>query len=270
VKQNLAFLFLKILPRNVLSRLIGRLVSLQLPFPLNRWSVKGFARYYGINTAEAERDIDQYPNIQSFFTRRLKAGLRPVKASLVHPADSCITTMGPISSDELIQAKGINYSLNALLGESADRFVGGHFITYYLCPTDYHRVHSPCDFNIERVRFIPGDLWPVNAVSVKKVPQLFAINERAVAFGNNGSIALVMVGATNVGKISLSFTDFYSNVGGQIRTLDFNPPKKLKVGEEFGVFHMGSTAVLILDSSYRVGHLKGGNVKLGEPIPVQS
>lgn len=267
VKQNLAFLLLKILPRNLLSRLVGALVSLRLPQPFRKIIIQNFANYYKINVAEAEKTIDEYSSIQDFFTRRLKKGIRPISGSLVHPADAVITSHGRIHSSELIQAKGLSYSVAELLGENTLRFEGGYYITYYLCPTDYHRVHCPCEYRIEKIRFLSGDLWPVNAISVLKVPKLFAINERVVSIGNGGSLSLVMVGATNVGKIRLSFSGEISR--GFDNTIEFHPPKKLSVGEEFGVFNMGSTVILLLDPSYQVAEVKSGAVKLGEKLGAQ-
>jgi len=268
VKQHLAFFFLKILPRNLLSRFVGELVSWHLPWPLNRISVSIFAHYYNINISEAEKKLSEYDNIQSLFTRRLKPGARHIESDLVHPADAQLTSHGLIRSDEVIQAKGITYRLSEFLGEDATRFIGGYYLTYYLCPTDYHRVHSPAQLTVERVRFIPGDLWPVNETSVRKVPRLFAINERVAAFGNGGRLAMVMVGATNVGKIKLSFLEGVSNNGGEIREVTLNPPRVLAPGEEFGVFHMGSTVVVLLDPSYLVKNVNSGTVRLGQAIPL--
>ncbi len=265
MKQNLAFLFLKILPRNLISRVVGRLVSIALPYPFSLIIVDLFARYYRINTQEAELELAAYPSIQAFFTRRLKPGLRPIKGALVHPADARITSHGPIAADEIIQTKGVRYSLKTLVGENIDAFIGGYYITYYLCPTDYHRVHVPGEFHIQKVRFIPGDLWPVNEESVLKVPGLFALNERVVAVGNDQSLALVMVGATNVGQIKLSFMDEVSNIGGAIR--EFSVSQKLSVGDEFGIFNMGSTVIALFGPSYSVGEVKSGPVRLGERLP---
>jgi phosphatidylserine decarboxylase len=242
------------------------LVRLRLPGPLNRWSVGAFARYYGINVAEAEFPLDRYRDIQSFFTRRLKAGARPLEGPLVHPVDGKITCFGKITDGSLVQAKGVTYGLSELLGEDDARFAGGTYAVYYICPTDYHRVHSPCEFEVARARFIPGDLWPVNGESVRRVPGLFCRNERVAIFGNGGRAALVMVGATNVGRMSLSFTSDVSNRGGEVREVVLTPPVRLHAGDELGVFNMGSTVILVMDSSYSLGGLKAGAVKLGQAL----
>jgi phosphatidylserine decarboxylase len=256
MNQNIVLLLLKILPRNLLSRMTGVLVSMKLPPPLGRWSVLCFAKYFRINLNEAEFGIEKYPTIQALFTRRLKVGLRTAKGKLVHPCDSNISSHGRIQSGEVLQAKGLNYSLRELLGEEnsevVDKFIGGYYITYYLCPTDYHRVHSPADWDVQKLRHIPGDLWPVNEASVRKVPKLFSKNERVVGLGNSssGRLAMVMVGATNVGNIKIAF----------------QAPAKLKVLDEFGTFNMGSTVILVLDSSHKVENITSGPVLLGQAI----
>lgn len=254
MKQSLALLLLKILPRNLLSRITGVLVSMKLPPPLGPLSVSMFASYFRINLNEAEFPIEKYPTIQALFTRRLKPGLRTAKSKLVHPCDSVISSHGRIQSGEVLQAKGLNYSLTDLMGQNADRFIGGYYITYYLCPTDYHRVHSPADWDVQSLKHIPGDLWPVNEASVRKVPKLFSRNERVVGVGvgrgRDGSLAMVMVGATNVGNIKTAF----------------QAPSQLRVLDEFGVFNMGSTVILVLDSSYKVEGVASGPVLLGQAI----
>lgn len=246
----------RLLPKKQLSRFVGAFVHLQLPQPLRVLSIRLFASYYRIRIDEAEMPIDSYRSIGDFFVRRLKSGLRPLGASrLVHPADSVITQKGELSSGTLLQAKGKTYRLNDFLGEiSSDRYLGGAFATYYLCPTDYHRVHSPIRGAIGRVLWIPGELWPVNSWSTQNIDQLFSINERVVIeiLTDEGPLAFVMVGATNVGQMSLSFwPDFRTNCANQNKPLlqDFKGQIQITKGQELGAFHMGSTVVLCLTES---------------------
>ena len=79
-------------------------------------------------------------------------------------------------------------------------------ITIYLSPSDYHRVHSPTFFSIQNRVHFPGRLLPVKSYFVQKVKGLFTINERVVLNGswNQGFFSLGMVGAYNVGSISLA------------------------------------------------------------------
>lgn len=251
--MNVLGFLLGYLPRNLLSRLTGWLVSLRLPKPFSTWVIRTFSKIYKINEAEAEKAITEYASINDFFTRKLKAGVRPLAASpFVHPADSMISQIGEIKEGRLIQAKGRTYNVVELTAdtESQQRFDGGLFATYYLCPTDYHRVHSPVEGEVTAVTYVPGTLWPVNNWSVENIPNLFSVNERLVIHIKSrlGPVVLVMVGATNVGKMSLAFDPaFVTNQGGPKKVIHrkYTEPKPINAGDEVGVFHMGSTVVLL-------------------------
>ena len=247
---------LKIIPKNLLSRVVGEIVSLKKPEFLARGLRDWFVRNYHINMDEAEFSINAYPSLSQLFTRRLKVGARPLGAGLVHPCDANLTCVEMIESDTLIQAKGRHYNLNQLLGADeqtpvGEVFLGGAHLVYYLCPTDYHRVHSPIDGEVTQVVHVPGRLWPVNSWSVANIPNLFSINERVIFHIRTalGPVALVMVGATNVGKISVSFDPEIITNQRQISEVPFiksyTPAIRLNKGDELGIFHMGSTVVLL-------------------------
>jgi phosphatidylserine decarboxylase len=243
---------LKFLPRRLLSHIVGRLAALTGPGFIVRPVMAWFVRKYQINLAEAEKNFEDYPSLNALFTRRLKPGLRPLASDyFIHPADSKITQFGLIQEGTLVQAKGLTYKLSDFLGslEKAQKYEGGVFIVYYLCPTDYHRVHAPVEGTVKDVRRLGLDLWPVNEASVSLIPQLFVTNERVVVSINSqlGPVETVLVGATNVGSIEI-----FPKIG------DF-----LQKGDELGVFQMGSTVVMIYPKSARV------NVKALQSTPVQ-
>ncbi|MCC2679954.1 MAG: phosphatidylserine decarboxylase proenzyme [Pseudobdellovibrio sp.] len=242
----------RFVPKNHLSYLAGLLVHLKLPSFLNKWIIAIFAKAYHINLDEAELSYEQYPSLGEFFIRKLKPGLRPVGNTwAVHPADSVITQAAPIHQGKLIQAKGRHYSVESFTQDKngLTKYDNGHFLTYYLCPTDYHRVHSPVSGEIKRVLHIPGALWPVNAWSTENIHELFSINERVVVEiqTDRGLVAAVFVGATNVGKIELSFDK--EIIGNQLtaQTVREKQYQNLKIqkGEELGMFRMGSTVVML-------------------------
>lgn len=226
---------------------------------------------------EASKNWDQYASIGDLFTRTLKPGTRPIAHTpLIHPCDSQITENGPIEKDRLIQTKGKYYHLGALLEDAkiATFFYSGSFITYYLCPTDYHRVHSPVTGEIESIVYIPGSLWPVNQVSVRHINNLFSVNERVIVNIESkevGKVSVVFVGATNVGKITLSFDP--SLVSNQLirnrkaqKVIYSAKPKVIK-GEELGVFHMGSTIILLLQKKINIMDFQ--KVKMGDPFKIE-
>ncbi|MFZ4402467.1 MAG: archaetidylserine decarboxylase [Pseudobdellovibrionaceae bacterium] len=245
------------LPRRALSRLVGRIAYWQGPRWLVSWVILLFARAYKINLQEAELNYWQYPSLGDFFIRRLRPGLRPVgPGEILHPSDSVITQAHPVVQGQLIQAKGKKYDLNSFLQDpqGADPFVGGVFLTYYLCPTDYHRVHSPVTGEILKIRHIPGDLWPVNNWSTENISQLFCQNERLVVYIQTpfGVAAVVFVGATNVGSIALSFdTSIQTNANDdqKVQEVVYDPPVSVEKGQELGWFRMGSTAVVVYPES---------------------
>jgi phosphatidylserine decarboxylase len=248
------------LPKKLLSYWVGKLMHLRLPKPLAQWSIKTFAEAYKINIQEAEKPLDQYSSIGDFFVRRLKPGLRPIAESpLVHPADSRIAQIGEIREGKCIQAKDRTYSVAELCGdfELAKKYQDGLFVTYYLCPTDYHRVHSPVDGSIEKLRHIPGHLWPVNEWSAQNIENLFAVNERVILEINSrvANCLLVFVGATNVGQIRVSFdSEIITNVTGDRDPVvkPYQPPVQIQRGQELGAFYMGSTVVMIYPKTIRL------------------
>ncbi len=275
LKNTFFDLLMPMIPKNELSHWVGRAVHRPLPEPLGQKSVELFAKYFSINMNEAEFPIDHYRTIGELFTRKLKAGARPLGAGpVLHPADSQITESGFITEQTLIQAKGKNYNVAELLRSQhfSAVFEGGSFFTYYLCPTDYHRVHAPVDGRIVWGCHVPGELWPVNSWSVNSVPNLFSRNERVVAMIETprGLAALVMVAATNVGNITMSFDSQINTKvrAGErhVRELVYEPGIEIKKGDELGIFHMGSTVVMLYQKgmvecdleSYRSRHVKMG------------
>lgn len=268
----------EILPKNLMSRIVGVLMHIEWPNPFSTFLITVFARVYKINQSEAEAPISTYPSIGAYFIRRLKPGLRPVAESpVVHPADSVITQIGRIEKGTAIQAKGLRYSVQEMLGDhfSASVFEGGLFITYYLCPTDYHRVHSPLDAEVPQITPIHGTLWPVNDWSVSNINNLFSINERVVFEMKSrlGTAALVMVGATNVGHISTNLApQIQTNQGQKLSALKFQSAPEVSRGQELGIFHMGSTVVMIYPKAIAdqcadwQGKWLGKAVKMGESL----
>ncbi|HYH80141.1 MAG TPA: phosphatidylserine decarboxylase, partial [Longimicrobium sp.] len=169
------------LPQGALSRAFGRLADVPLPKPLRGPVLGGFAKMVGADVNESAEPLDSFPTLNRFFTRTLKPGARtwpndPRAAAC--PVDGATGQLGRVTGGRLIQAKGRTYSLRDLLDEDGqwERFEGGAFVTLYLSPKDYHRIHSPTDGTIPRARHVPGALMPVNLPAVMHVPDLFARN----------------------------------------------------------------------------------------------
>jgi len=262
------------LPRNLLSRLFGRIARLESPKFLPQRLIQLWITKFRVDITEAERLPSEYPSLLAFFTRALKEGARPIDAdpkSLVSPVDGTIGAVGKVEGDTLFQAKDVPYSAAALLGDAtrAAAFVGGSYLTVYLSPRDYHRIHSPCDGVITRVLYEPGTLWPVNPPSVRRIPSLFAVNERVTLWieSSIGPIALVLVGATNVGSMRLAFHDFTTNRGEPRRAIEFEPGRAVKKGEHVATFELGSTIVLLVPPVITLDPMWGNaKVQMGKRI----
>lgn len=245
-------------PKNLLSYWFGKFVHLRLPNPLRSSFLHFFVHHYRINIDEAEFPLSHYQSIGDFFIRRLKPGVRPLANSdYVHPADAKMTARGVIIGKQLIQAKGRTYAVQEFLQDSTDnRWQQGYFITYYLCPTDYHRVHCPVEGFIREVRYVPGNLWPVNDWSINRISELFIKNERIVIEleTRKGPMAVVLVGATNVGSIRLSFEPSLQTNHThrrEPRKISYVEPIKVNRGDELGMFCMGSTVIVVASSGWK-------------------
>ena len=220
--------------------------------------IRWFVRKYNVNMDEAlNSDIGAYPSFNDFFTRALKPGARPLAtADLICPVDGAISQFGPISGDQIFQAKGHRYSTTALVGGDAalaEQFRDGSFATLYLSPKDYHRIHMPCDGRLVQMIYVPGDLFSVNPTTARGVPGLFARNERVVCVfeSTNGperrNFVLVLVGATIVGSMAAVWHGVVNPPRlPDVKTWNYADQQvELKQGDEMGRFLLGSTVVML-------------------------
>ncbi len=277
---ELAYTLLKLLPRNTLSRALGAACRMPAPRPVVRAVIRTFARRYGVDTSEAERAIEEYPTFSDFFTRRLRPGARPIAPGdlvPVSPVDGTVGEVGDIVEGRLVQAKGKHYSLAELFDgpkaeEDARPFAGGSFVTIYLAPYDYHRIHAPLGGLITGYINVPGTLWPVNAVGVRNVDRLFCVNERLTTFLDTprGPCAVVAVGAMNVGRIRAVYDDVVTNAR-RTRAVErkvYEKPIPVEKGGELAIFEMGSTVVVVFGPGVRIADdiVPGRTIKLGERL----
>ncbi len=255
LRDNLFVLLQYILPQHPISRLIHWLTRLRVPWLKNimgRW----FIRHFQVNMGEAvEADIEAYPDFNSFFTRALKPGARPLATesnAVLCPVDGAVSQAGKVEGDAIFQAKGHQFSMQTLLGNStnwSDKFQNGLFATLYLSPRDYHRIHMPLTGTLKEVIYVPGRLFSVNPVTTRKVPGLFARNERVACLfeTEHGPMGMVLVGAINVASIETVWQGVVTPPAGKrIQTWDYSDKHVvLNAGEEMGRFNMGSTVILL-------------------------
>jgi phosphatidylserine decarboxylase len=254
-----AFVLLQhVLPKRLLTQLVHWLAR-RRSVGLKNALIRGFCRLYPIDLEEAEGgSAADYADFNAFFTRALKPGRRPLAADplrLVSPCDGTVSERGTIDADRVLQArlaaKSHTYTLAALLGDesAAAPFVGGEFATIYLAPYNYHRVHMPASGRLTGIRHVPGALYSVNAATAAALPGLFARNERVVCSFETalGPLAVIFVGAMNVGSVSLvGLGEITPRAGRAVSELALPARCEFGRGAELGRFNMGSTVILLL------------------------
>lgn len=264
-------LWVFLLPKRMLTAVVGWFARRRVSRRLIPW----FISAYAINVDEAELPVGDYQTWVEFFSRKLRKDVRPIASGgLISPVDGTASASGDIRDGMLIQAKGQLYSLAALVGEerASKQLIDGQYLTLYLSPHDYHRVHMPLAGRIVRWVHIPGNLYPVNSAGVRSVKGLFTKNERLVVEIESvlGNFFMVLVGATIVGSIRTPFGPEYASPLRRARMTvrqgltDF----PLDRGDELGMFEFGSTVILLFPPEMRVeiDVREGDAVRMGQMV----
>lgn len=244
-----------LLPQHALSRVCYRLARCAWP-PLKNFLIRAFCAWFGVDMSTAEKsEPDAYRHFNEFFTRALKPGARPIAAdpdAIVSPVDGRISQIGVLTGGEIVQAKNRAYDLESLLAadqEAVSAFTDGRFVTLYLAPRDYHRMHMPVTGKLLRMTYVPGRLFAVNTHTTRVINRLFARNERVISlFATDlGPLALIMVGALNVGGMETVWAGPVTPAPKRaITTTDYREQQIiLQRGQELGRFNMGSTVILL-------------------------
>ncbi|PPI86438.1 archaetidylserine decarboxylase [Candidatus Pantoea edessiphila] len=217
-----------------------------------------FIWFYKIDMSEAVKiNSNEYLTFNSFFIRLLKPNLRPIDFDpnvITMPADGTITQMGSIKGNNLLQAKDHYYTVNALLAgdkNMSSKFFNGDFVTIYLAPNNYHRVHMPCNGVLREMIYVPGNLHSVNAVNRNRIHNLFSSNERIICYFDThiGPFVQIMVGAIIVGSIETVWAGNIIPPHGSIIKRWYYPDSNNKnaiillKGQEMGLFKLGSTVI---------------------------
>ncbi len=280
MSERLAVAAQYLLPKLALTAFAGTIANAQAG-KLTTHLITWFIQRYQVNMAEAANsDPASYASFNEFFVRPLKAGVRPLaNSAYVCPVDGAISQLGKIEHDQIFQAKGHQFSTTALVGGDAQlaaQFNDGNFVNIYLSPKDYHRIHMPCAGRLTRMIYVPGDLFSVNPVTARGVPNLFARNERLVCVFESklGPFVMVLVGATVVGSMATVWHGLVNPPRSkQVREWTYQDKNfTFQKGEEMGRFMLGSTVVMLfpknmiaLESSWqangavRLGQSMGGN-----------
>jgi phosphatidylserine decarboxylase len=244
-----------ILPHRALSRVVYWATRWTF-VPWKNFLISTIVQRYQVNMTEAAQpDPLAYPHFNAFFTRKLRPDARKADASpaaLLSPADGRISQAGPITDGRIFQAKGQDYTVAELLGDEAAAapYARGQFVTVYLSPRDYHRVHMPLRGELRETVHIPGRIFSVAPFAVEAIPRLFARNERLVCHfdGEHGPFVVVMVGAILVSSVATVWDGLViPPYAPSIRRKSFAAQKvSLDRFAEMARFNMGSTVILLL------------------------
>ena len=309
----LALGLLRNTPANAMSRWFGKLAdSDRLPYVAHQRLIRMLIATYKIDITEIERPVHSYHTLQEFFSRRLRPDARPPhpRCLLVSPCDGELLMVGKVTGDDtIVQVKGNSFPLKQLLNAQSPFVCGPRsecwYFLFHLRPRDYHRFHCPCDGHVLEVCHLPGTLHPVTYTSSKWIPDLFAQNERVAVVGkwNGGEFAMVPIGATCVGSISLEFeqriqTNKTSSVqnlkslfryaSGETDAADRTPSENrdtykplsntsysysngvvpLRKGEPMGWFNWGSAIVVVIETPQGTGVVvkPHDEVLVGQPL----
>lgn len=268
---------LRVLPQHLLAAGMYRVARSRIPW-LKRVLIDQVSRRFGIDLSEAAvSDPAAYASFNEFFTRALRDGARPIADhAVVSPADGRISQIRAIRGDRMVQAKGHDFTLGALLAGDrarAEQFRDGLFATIYLSPRDYHRVHLPLAGTLDSMVFVPGRLFSVSDATTQLVPGLFARNERVVCYFDTelGPMAVVLVGAIFVGSMQTVWHGEVRGRGGQPTKWQYRGDQRYRfaTGDEIGRFNMGSTVIVLLPHGavqWRNDLGPGASVRMGQAI----
>lgn len=234
------------LPKVTLTVLAGHILRSRF----SRAFIPFYAALYGIDLSGCDRPWRRYESVADFFARPLPAGNRVCPEGgewIVSPVDGRVTAMGTVRSGRALQVKGVEYEMAALLASDASWFEGGSYLTIYLGPGDYHRIHAPADAVVQRMIHVPGTLFPVNRVGVHAIPGLYTKNERLVTWfrRDRHSFALAQVGSLIVGSVRSQWIPPVSRHHRRTAADVLAESVSVLRGEEIARFEFGSTVVLV-------------------------
>ncbi|MEO7064980.1 MAG: archaetidylserine decarboxylase [Dokdonella sp.] len=244
-------------------RFVSRLVLWATRWTWRPWKdflIGRIVRSYHVDLTEARNaDFSTYPHFNAFFTRELKVGARPQPRdgdAIACPADGRISQSGTIEAGHILQAKGHDFTCADLLddADAAAGYSDGSFLTVYLSPRDYHRVHMPLAGELLETVHVPGRIFSVAPFAVDAIPRVFARNERLVChfksdFGSH--FVVVLVGAMLVSGIETVWRGVeVPPYASRTTRRDYRGREiRLERGAEMGRFNMGSTVIALLPAA---------------------
>jgi phosphatidylserine decarboxylase len=267
--DGLNFALTNYIPRRTATRFVGWVSRSENPL-VRDVSIGLWRAFTDIDLSDAK--TQSFRSLHDCFTRELKEGARPVDPApnaLVSPCDGIVVACGAIEGTRLLQVKGSTYTLEELMGvpETPEPYRDGVFVTLRLTSAMYHRFHAPFAATVERVHYIPGDVWNVNPPALARVDRLYCKNERAVIdlrLADGSPIALVPVAAVLVAGLKLRFLDFHRTATPRTYPCNASVAK----GAEMGMFEHGSTIIVLAPKGWRIAPevATGTMMRMGRPL----
>jgi len=273
LQEDLNFLLTNRIPRQLVTRFAGWFAKIENPV-VRTLSIGAWRLFTHVDLSEAAPA--ELRSLHDCFIRELKEGARPVDpdpALLTSPCDAIVGACGAIEGDQLIQAKGLTYTLPDLLGdpELVDLYRDGTYVTLRLTSSMYHRFHAPHDCRVEQVTYVSGDTWNTNPIAVRRVERLFCRNERAIVRtrldADGALVTLVPVASILVASIRFHCLDVLFHLrypGPHVITCD----APFRKGEEMGWFELGSTILVFAPKGFALceGIQPGSVIRMGRPL----
>ncbi len=271
--EQLNFLLTNRIPRQLLTRLVGRFSRIESPL-LARMSIAVWKLFTDLDLSDAETQT--FASLQACFTRRLAAGARPIDAGthiVSSPCDAIVGECGAIAATTVFQAKGFPYELGELIPDRRlqELYRDGVYVTLRLRSDMYHRFHAPVDCETREINYLSGDTWNVNPIALKRIEKLYCRNERCVIeleqIATGGSVCLVPVAAILVA--SMRFAGLDDELCLQYRGANrIAWPRQFRKGDEMGYFQHGSTILVFATSNHRLceGIRSGVRVQMGQAL----
>ena len=268
---------------NFLHHLLSRLMYRATHCTWRPWKnalIRLFIRRYRVDMSLAEKSAaHEFDTFNDFFTRGLKPGVRPISRSgngLISPVDGNIGATGTLEDERIVQAKGRYYSLAELVCGDKDHiryYRNGNFMTLYLSPRDYHRVHIPADGELVFMAYVPGRLFSVSPAHTHRIDRLFARNERVITTFRSGfgMFSVIFTGAIFVGSVETVWHGQITPAAErEYASWHYEPGISFARGDEIGRFNMGSTVILLTEPDKINWAVTGGQVSMGQQIAVKS
>jgi len=230
--------------------LIGALANLRLPAFVMKPVFLVYSLIFRIDNSQFQINLKGLVSFNMYFTRQFRNGMRSFNGSVASPAEGRIYASGKMENNRLLQIKHQTIHVKNLIGFEPEKLRG--FVSIYLSPANYHRVHAPCDMEIQNIRYVPGAYYSV-APRFARSEKVYLKNERIVLTCDTpkGKMVMVLIAALNVGNICLVSLDDLAPQGKPARNIEpKNGPVRFKQGDEIAHFNIGSSVVLLCEEEF--------------------